>query len=445
MLFVIASFVPRAWTVVTGSAEGNQPAASASPPRESIADPQMSALLADASRRPLRRDRVMREAAPPVELRFLLLTPSGAHADRVVAATKDAVTTFSDWYGPYPGSTLEVIEASWNSGLDGASYAGLVVTTRRWLTLNRDASLERALIAAVARQYWIGTIHDQSRNGWFEEGLVLYSAARAINVILENRDVAIVRYFGGCVPFAVRSVVQTRAPTDPRPAVRRFDEIESPAVAPWRAWSARVGGEAQRAALALHTLERYIGWPALQQALSAFAAHARRQPLTPADFAAIVGAQRGTDLGWFFGEAFRFDARFDYGIERFISEPASDATFQTVLRARRYGDGLFVGTSRPPSAGSPAVRALPVTIAFEDGTEIRDWWNGRDAELALEYVSRSRAVRASIDPEMVLLLDANRANNSHAIRPRVSPLGVRLALNWLVWLQHVVLTYTAIA
>ena len=82
---------------------------------------------------------------------------------------------------------------------------------------------------------------------------------------------------------------------------------------------------------------------------------------------------------------------------------------------------------------------------FEDGTEVRDWWDGRDAEKQLTYTSHSRATSVSVDPEAMLVLDADRTNNTRTLRRGFSSTGVRLALQWVVWLQDVMLAYSALA
>ena len=53
-------------------------------------------------------------------------------------------------------------------------------------------------------------------------------------------------------------------------------------------------------------------------------------------------------------------------------------------------------------------------------------------------------VHAAVDPEMMLLLDVNRANNTFATASPIRPLGIRLALHWMSWLQHTMLAYTAL-
>ncbi len=405
---------------------------------------EASALAAAIEGLAVVRDEYAPDARPPVAL-TLLIKPSSAHlAEPIVEATRSALGLFDEWYGPYPHSSLTVVDAPWGSGLDGASYPALVVLNTRWWAPAEDRSLERMLIAAIGRQYWHGVVPRDASQGWFEEGLVLYTGARAIHDRLDGRHVATMRYLGGFVPHVLRSLVLSPRPADPRPRLQRFAELDEPRSAPWRAWPVENGGEAARAHRALATLERYIGWPAVQQALMTFRAEGGG---TPDAFAAVVSRQRGVDLGWFFDEAFRFGTRFDYGVARFTSEPRAGETsrYETVVGIERYGDAVFAGTSQPAVEGSAGAQALPLRIWFADGTEVVDWLDGRHPAVELSYVSASPAVAASVDPGVFLLLDDDLMNNTRVRQPaRAEPSGIRLALHWLAWLQNAMLTYASI-
>ena len=52
-----------------------------------------------------------------------------------------------------------------------------------------------------------------------------------------------------------------------------------------------------------------------------------------------------------------------------------------------------------------------------------------------------RARSAEVDPDRVLLLDANLTNNSMTLAPKAAPAARKWSLAWLVWLQDHLLTY----
>jgi hypothetical protein len=387
------------------------------------------------------------EGLPPVAVQVWLRPESARLFERVAGAATDALDLLTEWLGPYPHARLTVIEVPWSSALAGASYPGVIAVSTRWRAPVEEAAVERQVIAAVSRHYWLGLTPGAER--WFEEGLVLFSSVKAIHTYFERhprvRHAATVRAFGGFVPWVIRPVAITPGAADPRPRVLRFQELDEPAGAPWRAAPAGDGSDAERAHVALATLERYLGWPALQSALLAFrqdAAHGRR---SLADLASLLSAQRGRDLTWFFDEAFRADRRFDYAVADLRSAAAADdpGAFDTTVHLVRHGNAVFAGTSQAPADGTGRARSLPVAVSFEDGTEIVDWWDGREPTAELAYRSRSRAVSAIVDPEVFLLLDDDRRNNMQAVAVPDAR-AVRPALHWLIWLQDLVLTVAAI-
>lgn len=409
--------------------------------------PEAAAQFAQSAARSVEFDDEYAPAGrPPVAVRVLVRPGAVGQQDRILLTAKAALALFDEWYGPYPSAHLTVVDLPWNSAFAGASYPGFVAIATRLIAPARDVSLERTLLAAIARLYWRDVGPADGSQGWFQEGLVLYSGARAMHQYLDGRHFASVRALNGFVPYVIRSVSLTPRIADPRPRIRHFPELDEPATAPWRAWPAEAAGEAQRVAAMLATLERYIGWPAMQAAMATF----RTSPSAPAgtvqDFARILSAQRGQDMTWFFDEALRRDARFDYAIERVASEssPAHPGRFRTVVSLARRGTGVFAGTSRSAAGGDGDARSLIVNVTFEDGTVVSDWFDGRHERVELTYESASPPVFAAADPDMWLLLDADRRNNFRATGAPPRGVAARPTAHWLIWLQDLLVTYTAL-
>jgi hypothetical protein len=328
-----------------------------------------------------------------------------AQRERVQHAARTSLELLNDWFGP----------AALQPNLDGVPV--------RWLAFERDQSLERAVIAAVTRQYWSRSIgRDQLTP--FEEAIVVYTAARAIHHRLEGSNFAVVRFFGGAVPFPLRSVLLSPQVGHPRPRAWRLEEL-------------RAEPQVLRIVRGLQTIERYTGWPAMTEALAAL----RAAPVARLDvnsLAAALSAIRGTDMRPLVTECFEPAAVFDYAIGD-VRSAASGALFETSISVRRVGSGVFeAGTETDPE------RTMPILVQFADGSELRDWFDGSAERTTLVYNTNSRVVLASIDPEVMLLLDQDRANNTFTMTRAIRPLGIRLALHWVSWLQQMMLTYSAI-
>lgn len=372
----------------------------------------------------------------------LTIRSNGNHeaTARLADTSRRALRVFSEWLGPLPRPELTVVDLPWGVGTPGASHGSVVETRMRLFAPERDLTAERSLIAALARQFWLA---GDAADAFFREGLVIYTATRGIHAVLEGRNFGAPRFLGGFVPASTRSLILSPNIAGSRPLLGEFDEVLQPANAPWRFAPAGDGTAARRAATALRTLERIVGWPAMQQALSAVRVRAAGQSLTPEGFAAVLAEQRGVSMQWFVGDLLRGSNPIDYAVGEFHSVE-SEGKFRTTITVERRGAGIFAGTDRASSAG-PA-RSVQVRTRFADLSEARAFVDGREQRTELLFNSDTRAVSVTIDPEALLLIDADRSNNGRWLAGApLDRMGARLVMNWMIWLQHAMLTYTSIA
>lgn len=321
---------------------------------------------------------------------------------RIAQAARTATQLLTEWLGP-PAAPIAV-------------GAGVPV---RWLTPVRDQALERSVIASIARQFWNGP----SASTPFHEALIVYTGTRAIHHVLEGSNFEVVRFFGGVVPLPLRSVLLSPPVADQRPRVWQFGELPA-------------SGDAARLVRGLQTLERYVGWPAMAQTLTALRSSGS---LDATAFASTLSDVRGTSIAVLVQECFRADAVFDYAIGGVSSAPAANGLYESSLSVLRIGSGVFSLGDRDDREQS-----MPLLVRFADGSEFRDWFNGTPPSTTMVYTANTPVTYAAIDPELMLLLDVNRSNNIFATEAPIRPLGIRLALHWMSWLQQTMLAYTAL-
>jgi hypothetical protein len=342
----------------------------------------------------------------------VMLTAPNAHGQssaepsaleqRASDATHDAVLLLTEWLGPPPAGTITA------------------VTPARWLVPERDRSIERDAITGVARHFWLRHAAPTP----FEQALVLHTSVHAIHHLLAGRHFETVRLFGGAIAYPIRFVLLSPPIDDPRPRLWHFD-------------APPVDAEVLRHVLALHTLERYVGWPTMTQALGLM----RVTDAGPYDVTALgraLSTVRGTPMTRLVEECFRSGAIFDYAID--VRESTTpNGLRETSLTVDRRGSGVFAvdGDDDPEPS-------LPVLVRFDDGTDIREWVNGAAPSTTLVYTSKTAVVYAAVDPEAMLVLDVNRANNTFATASPIRRLGIRLAVHWMSWLQQTMLAYTAL-
>jgi hypothetical protein len=371
-------------------------------------------------------ERIALEGGTSIDIQFLIAPEAASQTTRVVNATRATLTLLSAWFGS-PPPPFTVAGMPWRGRFTGTSQQGRVSFPLRWLAPVRDQSAERALIGALVRQYGVGA---ETPDTPFKEALVAYVSTRAIHHVLEGSNFETVRFFGGHLPFPLRSVLLSPPVGDPRPRVSGFEELEPQTAAV---------GEVRRGVMALQTLERYVGWPTMLEAISTLP---RTSPQHDAGaFASVLSDVRGTDLRSLVAECLRADAVFDYAIESLQSTPAASGMVETIVTISRRGSGRFaIGDETGDRDAS-----MPLRVKFADGSEARDYFDGAAASATRVYSAKTAAIAATVDPDAMLLLDDDRDNNTIVRDAPVSPLGIRLALHWMAWLQNAMLSYTALA
>jgi hypothetical protein len=366
------------------------------------------------------------EGGTSINIKFLIAPEAASQTTRIDNATRAALTMLSAWFGS-PPPPFVVAGVPWQGRFSGASQAGRVSVPLRWLTPARDQSTERALIGALVRQYWVGA---EPPDTPFKESLVIYVSTRLIHHLLEGSNFETVRFFAGHVPFPLRSVLLSPPVADPRPRVSGFEELESHTAAV---------EEVRRGVTALQTLERYVGWPTMLEAISTLPLTTRQRDADA--FASVLSDVRGTDLRSLVAECLRADAVFDYAIESLQSTPGPAGMVESTVTITRRGSGRFaIGDEAGDRDAS-----MPLLVRFADGSEARDYFDGAAPSTTLVYSAKSVAIAATVDPDTMLLLDDDRDNNTIVRDAPVSPLGIRLALHWMAWLQNAMLSYTALA
>lgn len=93
-----------------------------------------------------------------------------------VSATIEALSFFSEMYGPYPHQSLAVVEASFP---DGMEYDGLYFLGEEYFSSYSSGSQNYLTALAVhetAHQWWYGSVgNDQAMEPWLDESLATYS------------------------------------------------------------------------------------------------------------------------------------------------------------------------------------------------------------------------------------------------------------------------------
>ncbi|HEX9733947.1 MAG TPA: M1 family metallopeptidase [Thermoanaerobaculia bacterium] len=403
---------------------------------------------------------------PPVDLRLLYQGERAHQAERHLDATRAALEHYGKWYGAYPYGHVTIVDPAWGSGAGGMEYPTLFTAGTRISRPFGGGSPEKVTIHEAGHQFWYGIVgNDEFEHAWLDEGLNTFSTARAYEAAYGES-----RYtksyldppgtdLGGFVTVLFGDVRESRAVDGNRWGrfVRNRAATAGPQSDPtYRYFPPRASDLSYaKTSLWLATLERHLGWDALQGILSTFFERWKFRHPRPEDFFAVADEVAGQDLGWFFDQVYGSSVAFDYAVDSVKSSPVflegfvegeagelelrsapkdgdgdedDDARlYRTEVVVRRHGEGVF---------------PLELLLVYADGRESRHAWDGRERWKLFVEEGPAKLDYAALDPERVLLLDLDYSNNSLLRKPRPDFASRKWAAAWMVWLQDFLSAFT---
>ena len=364
---------------------------------------------------------------PAVDMRLLLQPEHIGQADRHFDATRTTLKYYGEWYGAYPYGHITIVDPAYQSGAGGMEYPTLFTAGTRWLAPAHVTTPEAVTVHEAGHQFWYGIVgNNEFEDAWMDEGFNTFSTARAIAEVYDPNYVAL-RYLGGFVPWVFRDLVVKRETEGNRLQGYRRDAKSDDQSTPSYRYFPATGGSItyNKTALWLNTMERWLGWPAVQRVLSTHFARWKFRHPRPQDFFDIASEVTGQDLNWYFDQVYRSSTVFDYGVQELTSVRDRDQ-YRTTVVVRRYGDAYF---------------PVDVDVRFRNGERASEHWDGRDRWKLYVYDRPSQAISAEVDPQRVLLLDVNVTNNSRTIEPRGRQAATKWATKWMLWLQDCLLSW----
>jgi aminopeptidase N len=365
---------------------------------------------------------------PRVQMRLLLRPDHAAQETRHFDSAAAALKYYGEWFGAYPYGNITIVDPAFQSASGGMEYPTLFTAGTRWIAPARVTTPEGVTIHEAGHQWWYGVVgSNEFEHAWMDEGINQFSEARADEAAYGSRNFLARRYFGGFIPWVFSDIPLNRPFDDGLAGYRAQAESDAEATPSFRYWPSTGGNITYfKTALWLHTLERWLGWPTLQRAMSTYFEQWKFRHPQPSDFFQAIGDAAGRDMTPFFDEVYRGSNTFDYGVQQLTSTPAGAGRFRTTVVARRYGEATF---------------PVDVLTTFEDGSKKTERWDGVERRAVYSYDTKSRARSVEVDPGHVLMLDVNYTNNSRTLQPRAGEASLKWSLKWMAWLQDLLVTY----
>jgi hypothetical protein len=283
-------------------------------------------------------------------------------------------------------------------------------------------------------QYWYGMVAtNEFEDAWLDEGINSYTEVKVLDSILGRNTSVLNRDYANAGDYEIQRLSYV-ASDDYDPVTHWAFKFRN---------SGSYGGVTYgKTATLLATLESIIGRETMDEAMRTYFMKFRFTHPTTEDFLRTieqVAVTRGkatvlpgeaaclgltgciadvpavnSSLRPYFNQAVYGTQILDYAVDSVSSSPVEwwkeepkdkDAKKQIQYRSTIYlhRKGDFI---------------LPVTveIVFDDGSKVRERWDGTERWTKLSYVKKARVVSAEIDPDHAVLLDADLFNNSYTTK-----------------------------
>lgn len=302
------------------------------------------------------------------------------HADleeRYFFAAKQSLKKYSEWFGPYPYSTLSiVVPPKGANGAGGMEYPTLVTA---WGAAEEQPgwSLEQVIVHEIGHQYWYGMVaSNEFEEAWLDEGFTSYAEDKAMKAIYD---------LTGNLPLQATSL------TSPAPLKQSAWEYEN-----HRQYADNVY---TRAKLVLVDIERQIGEQQMQRVLRSYFQQWRFKHPGTDDFRKVLEKATGQSWDFYFKQYVHGGLVRDFSIRSIDVRSIEDqgrTRYESVVVAERSG-GFY--------------RQIPIRFGLQDGTILTEQWNGEEAEMKFRLIQDSPVIWAAIDPERKNVLDTKPSNN----------------------------------
>src|SRR5689334_6365520 len=323
-----------------------------------------------------------------VHIRTLMQPENAAHGPRYNGIAKRTMELFDRWYGPYPYQELTIVDpATIRAG--GMEYPTLITADTAWFLPDSLLLTETVVVHEFGHQYWYGMVAtNEFEEAWLDEGINTYTEIKTLDA-LYGKDRSLAN--GKRITWGDAQEQHFSYEKNPR-----FDPISRYA---YQFASERSYGDVTygKTACALLTLEGLIGEETMQRALRTWFQRYRFTHPSGAEFLKIIEEESGRDLGWYFNQAI-------YGTEVLDYEVSSAATWASNWYDESKTSGDYHSEVVVHRKGE-FVLPVEIEIKFDDGSRLREHWDGKDRWTRLSYDKKAKLVSAEVDPDHKVWLD----------------------------------------
>ena len=340
----------------------------------------------------------------PVKMRLLVAPEHMNQAARYQRSLEGALARFDQWYGAYPYDRITLIDPPAGAyRASGMEYPTLFTGLSTWWMPPGFLFPEDETVHEFGHQYWYGMVAtNEFEEAWLDEGINTYSEIKVMES-LYKREVDISGLTGTTAGERHWSFTG-------------YTDTDALGRASYRTMSEGSYGAVSygKTACMLLTLESLIGEDTVRRALRTYFERYKFTHPTGEDFLKTVEEVSGQNLRWFFDQAVYGTQVLDYEVaqvrserpdwwnESGVGDKKAEWSYHSTVLVRRRGDFVF---------------PVELEVRFDDGTRVREHWDGKDRWVRFEYDKKAKLVSAEVDPDHKVWLDRDFYNNSRTLEP----------------------------
>ena len=427
----------------------------------------------------------------PVKIHVLALAAHPKAGPRYLKIMQKVMAEFDRRYGPYPYKIITVIDPEPGSEMGGMEYPTLFTGDTSWYepTYITELTTEHEF----GHQYWYGMVAtNEFEDAWLDEGINSYTEVKVLAAILGPNTSVFNRPYSNVGDYELQRFEYLDRP-DYDPVTRwafRFHNANSYGGVTYGKSSTLlatlegiIGRDTMDEAMRTY-FQRYrfthpttedflrtIEEVAITRGKAIATTHTsfapalapQQKPVILSEGGAFAAAVEEPVLNSSKEPAVKFPSPLPFtttGQPDYSSAPATNSSLRDYLNQAVYGTQILDYTvdsisSSPAQWWLPEPKdkkqiqylstvylhrkgdfILPVTveITFDDGTRLRERWNGVDRWTQFTYNRNAKVISAEIDPDHTILLDSNFFNNSYTTDS--NPIPARKLTNlWLSFNQ----------
>jgi hypothetical protein len=160
-----------------------------------------------------------------------------------------------------------------------------------------------------------------------------------------------------------------------------------------------------------------IGEDTMRQAMRVYFTRYRFTHPTKEDFLKTIEEVSGKNLRWYFDQAVYGTQVLDYEVLKIDSTPVD--WYKENLKEKKgeteYIDNVWIRRK------GEFVIPIDVEIRFDNGSKVRELWDGRDRWVRYTYQKKAKIESVEVDPDHKIQFDRNNFNNSRTAEANGAP------------------------